>query len=239
MYTKENIPIDKVRLLEETPLGYKILKNKGGKIKKYENGGKEPSKVGPLLDLLSSGSSNEDIAGYAHSIDPNFGQDAIDDAKNYHLMRLDSPIYRNQLEESILTNPHLSWDIKRGFVPGSKDLPKNDVFLSLLNAEELGGVNTLSRKQLREIFKNVPAKDRPKTMAGKQEMAQEIIEKGKNDVIDRLIGYRRSLIERNPVNVKTLMRVVSGHQICRGDQRVWRMCTGRLAPLRGTSEGYL
>jgi len=33
MWTKENIPIDKVRLLRETPWGYKIIKNKGGKIR--------------------------------------------------------------------------------------------------------------------------------------------------------------------------------------------------------------
>ena len=62
MYTKENIPIDKIRLLKENPyvdifgrprVGYKILKNKGGKInphkvKKLENGGTpegDPKKI--------------------------------------------------------------------------------------------------------------------------------------------------------------------------------------------------
>ena len=38
MYTKENIPIDKVKLLEETPWGYKIIKNQGGKIKLLKGG---------------------------------------------------------------------------------------------------------------------------------------------------------------------------------------------------------
>lgn len=54
------------------------------------------------------------------SVDPNFGQDAIDDARNYHLMRLNSPMYRQQLESAVIGDPYFANKLRSGQIPGSE-----------------------------------------------------------------------------------------------------------------------
>ena len=95
--------------------GGKFKVKKRRNLKLLKNGGTPTAteevkvdNVTPLLDMLAQGASSDDIASYAASVDPNFGQDAIDDARNYHLMRLNSPMYRQQLESAVIGDPYFA-----------------------------------------------------------------------------------------------------------------------------------
>ena len=199
------------------------LKKSKYKVKKLQGGGTpegEPGKVSTLLDMLAEGAPSDDVYGYVASVDPTFGQSEIQAAKDYHLKRLDSPIYRQQVERAVLDDPNFVIDLTQGRIPGSKhlktsysrrageekpELSKEDALLvDILKHESWLSGKEPSRKRLRHIFKDLPLKDKPLTKKGKEELYGQLLEEGQEDLIDRLIDYRRSLIEENPVSVKTL-----------------------------------
>jgi hypothetical protein len=220
------------------------------RIRKFDQGGvnngdqeEDEGKVGGLLNLLNPQTklwdpnavggyrkvNPRDVAEYAASVDPNYGKSSIEAAEDYHMRRLDSPIYRQQLGDALFRPGTLdsarTKDLRESIREdmGLKNVPlSNPLFNKILKKSlSKGDPSDMSRKDLRSIFKNLPLKDRPLTKKGKSSAAGEILEEGKSDLIDQLINYRKTLIEENPTKVKALKTDRYGDKFWTPDQP-WR-----------------